>query len=177
MPRFRQRSNFGGRRGNPRQTEWLAREFPTSPVSLNFATFAFDSSMDATEIAKLPFTITRTIGLLSVISDQTAASESPHGAFGALVVSEKAATLGPTALPDPVTEGNSDEWFLYGLWSAMIVAGASSDQNQAQLFHFDSRAQRKVQEGEQIAFMIANAGGTPFNAKYYWQYRMLIKLH
>ena len=133
--------------------------------------------MDATELAKLPFTITRTIGLLSIISDQATASESPHGAFGALVVSEKAATLGVTALPDPVTEANSDEWFLYGLWDAMTVVAAAPAQASSRQYAFDSRAQRKVEEGEQIVFMIANAGSTPFNAKYHWQYRMLIKLH
>jgi len=175
MPRFRQRANF--RSGPRRQTEWLSKDFIAGPTSLNFQTFVLDSLMDAVELAKLPFTITRTIGLLSIISDQATASESPHGAYGALVVSEKAATLGPTALPDPVTEGNSDEWFLYGIWDAMTVVAAAPAQVITRQYAFDSRAQRKVEEGEQIVFMIANAALTPANAKYHWQFRILIKLH
>ena len=178
MPRSR-RSNFRQSSGPRRQTEWLFREFVAAPTVLDGQTFVFDSSMDATELAKLPFTITRTIGLLTVFSDQAVLTQNPHGAFGALVVSEKAATLGPTAFPDPVTEGNSDEWFLYGQWDATIFvdAGGSAGFGGIQQIAFDSKAQRKVEEGQQIAFLIANAASVVDDAQYIWQYRMLIKLH
>jgi len=173
------RRSLNRRSGPRRQTEWLAREFNTGPISIPGVSFVFDSALDAAELAKLPFTITRTVGMLSIFSDQAIIAEFGHGAFGALVVSEKAATTGVTALPDPVTEANSDEWFLYGEWDTTnrVDAGGSAGFGGKHTIMFDSKAQRKVQEGEQIAFMIANAAAAGNAVQYFWQFRLLIKLH
>jgi len=172
------RRSFARRSGPRRSTEWLAKEFLTAPTTLDGLTFILDAALDTTELAKLPFTITRTVGLLSIFSNQVGSNEQPHGAMGAMVVSEKAATLGPTALPDPVTEANSDEWFLYKEWDATTkVAATGASFGGIMQIPFDSKAQRKVQEGEQVVFMIANASSAADDAQYYLQFRMLIKLH
>ena len=161
------------RSGPVRQTEWLAREFSTDAITVPLLTFQIDSSMDAVEKAKLPFTITRTIGVLSIFGDQAGAIEHPFGALGGLVVSDKASALGATAVPDPVTEAASDLWFMYQSFvgpqtTALDGPGPTS-------WMIDSRAQRKVQEGEDIVFVIANPNSVD-GFRYVFNYRLLIKL-
>ena len=170
----RQRSNF--RRSGPRrQTEWLAKTFDVEATVLPSASKIIASSMDADELAKLPFTITRTIGSITVASDQTVALEDLNGALGATIVSERALTVGITALPDPVTEVAADFWFLYQDFSIIGAAENAISLNDRS-YRFDSRAQRKVEEGEQIVFIMANAS-VPAGLKFLLNFRMLIKLH
>jgi len=132
--------------------------------------------MDATELGKLPFTVTRTIGMLTVKSDQVAGLELAFGALGACVVSERANTTGITALPDPVTEVNADFWFLYQPWALVATSNALTRLDGTMQYSFDSRAQRKVEEGEQLIGIIANASSV-HGANFYLSLRMLIKLH
>ncbi len=157
-----------------RLTEWLARDGQVASVAMSANTVVLDATLDAAEKAKLPFTVVRTIGRLFVISDQAAGAEDQVGAIGALVVTDTASALGVTAIPDPVTDGDSDVWFLFKHFS-----GSSSGINTGRMgwgVDFDSRAMRKVQEGEDIAFVITNQS-TSFGLRYWWQVRMLIKLH
>ena len=160
--------------GPRRQTEWLSLEFQTSGSNLAASSKVLVAQMDAVEQAKLPFTITRTVGLISVWSDQIAATESNPGAFGGTIVSDRATVVGITAIPDPVTEHNADFWFLYEPFQC--VGGPDGDQRQINFqMKFDSRAQRKVQEGDDIVFVLANGGST--GIIYLINLRMLIKLH
>ena len=94
-----------------RKTEWFPSADVTALTSLAPATFNFDQSLTAVELAKRPFTVTRTIGSIWVRSDQVAAVEDPFGAVGFTVVSDKAIATGVTALPDPITQEGSDAWF------------------------------------------------------------------
>ncbi len=62
-------------------------------------------------------TIRRAIGRFWIQSDQAAVAEPQLGAFGLMVVSTVAATLGVTAIPGPTTNDEDEAWFL---WQAII---------------------------------------------------------
>ena len=158
-----------------RQTEWLAREFVSGFTNIAASSKNLDSVMDTTEKAKLPFTVTRTIGLLTVWSDQVIAFETVNGAVGMAVVTDRATTTGITALPDPVTEANADFWWLYMPFIALGSAAADSSNQHVFQMKIDSRAQRKVEEGQDLAIIVANASTTGLS--YILDYRILIKLH
>ena len=177
MPRGRvARRSFGLQRGRSvgRLTEWFGTIFGTDATTLPASTGLLALVMTAAELAKRPFTITRTVGLLSVQSDQNAAPEFPFGALGGLVVSEKAIATGFTAVPDPVTESDSDLWFLYQSFSAEGSASTNVGRPLMQ-FPLDSRAQRKVQDGEEFAFVIANASAAD-GLNFFLNLRILVKL-
>ena len=158
MPRNRVvRRSFGGARRSPgRLTEWFADPFPSDMFLLPANSFIILSSLTAAGLAKRPFTITRSVGMLFVTSDQAAANEEPFGAVGGMVVSDKAVATGATAVPDPVTQASSDEWFLYQQFALQQRATAAVQASQ-NVFTFDSRAQRKVQDGEDFVYVVANA--------------------
>ncbi len=168
------RSSGFTRRSPGRLTLWGAEAFGTDFVALPAASFLVLSSLTAAGLALRPFTITRTVGLLAIRSDQAAAVEFPFGAVGGMVVSEKAANTGATAIPDPVTESQSDEWFLYQQWAAGGDASTNVGQT-TYMFPFDSRAQRKVQDGEDFVFVIANSSATD-GASFVFNLRFLLKL-
>ncbi len=174
MARNRVVRRSGGFRSSPgRLTEWFGRPFDTDAVTLPLASFVVDSSLDASGLAKRPFTITRMVGSITIYSDQAGAVEHPFGAVGALVASDKAVTTGATAIPDPVTNVGSDLWFMY-----MAFAGPQStaiDGPGPVVFPFDSRAQRKGQEGDDLAVVVANANAVD-GLRFTLNYRLLVKL-
>ena len=155
-----------------RLTEWFASTFLTDTVALAANSFIITHSYDALELAKRPFTITRTLGTLWVFSDQQGALEFPFGALGMMVVSAKASTTGATAVLDPVTEGASDEWFQY---SSFGSAQGATAQRKVMRMDFDSRAQRKVQDGEDFVSVLANSSGTD-GLLFILNFRQLVKL-
>ncbi len=96
--------------GARRETLWLGKTFVTGTTGTALAagSFVIDASFNAGALALAPFTIVRTIGEISVMSDQIAAFEVPQGAMGMQIVTDKALALGATAIEDPVTEVSSD---------------------------------------------------------------------
>ena len=153
-------------------TEWFASADVTDFTNLSAGSFAFDQSLSTVELAKRPFTVTRTVGSIWVKSDQVAALEFPFGAIGMQVVSEKAAATGVTALPDPITQEASDEWFTY---RAFAVGGGTVSGAPVMEYAFDSRGQRKVQDGEDLAVMVTNASATD-GVLYVLKFRILVRL-
>jgi len=161
----------GGARG--RLTEWFPSADVTGEASLAAGTFVFLQSLTAAELAKRPFTVTRTVGNIWVRSDQVAAQELVFGAIGFIVVSDKAIALGATAIPDPITQEGSDEWFAYRSFG--IGADAGGLGSPVGEFAFDSRAQRKVADGEDIAVVVTNADAT-HGMQFVVKFRILVKL-
>ena len=155
-----------------RLTEWFPSADATVQVSLAAATFVLDQSLTAAELAKRPFTITRTVGSIWIASDQSAQFEVAFGAVGMTVVSSKAVATGATAVPDPITEEGSDEWFLY---RSFCVSGGPVVGRPMPEFQFDSRAQRKCQDGEDIAVVVTNASASR-GLVYLLKFRLLVKL-
>ncbi len=134
--------------GSRRLTSW----FFIGPLSatLTAAGGTLLSSLNAAALALRPFTIVRTYIDLIVRSDQSAAVEFQGGAIGVAVVSDEAVAVGVSAVPTPITQMGSDLWMLHG----NFLAGHSDltdRSNPVGVFHYDSKAMRKVEEGQDVA--------------------------
>ena len=170
---YKTRSTFIRGRSSGRLTEWFGSTVVAAETPLGILSFTFDQTLAAGGLAKRPFTITRTIGSIWVGSDQAAAPEYPFGAMGMRVVSDKAAATGVTALPDPISEISDDEWFVWRGFAG--YGGTLQGRGNLTEFKFDSRGQRKVQDGETIVVMVANASAADA-LNYIILFRMLVKL-
>ena len=161
-----------------RETEWFASDGSvTAYTNLAAGNFLIAQVLSTAELAMRPFTIVRTLGLFSVQSDQTAAAREPFGAFGGIVVQEKALALGATAVPDPVTQAQSDSWFLHQFIACPIAVATSAAFAKVDAqYQFDSKAMRKVNGEEDVGFLVANAAAAGA-MEFAWQIRMLVKLH
>ena len=158
---------------NRRSTFWI--QIASAQTTLAAAGGALITQANAALLAFRPFTIIRTRMTFLLRSDQTAAVEYQTAAYGQVVVSDQAAAIGVTAIPTPVTDGGSDLFFLYQL----MMAGHSDltdRMNPVGLYQVDSKAMRKVEEGQTVIGVGEHDGitqGTVLNAGG----RQLIKLH
>ena len=115
--------------------------------------------------------------MICVQSDQVAASEWPFGAMGAMVVQEEARAVGITALSGPISEEQDDAWFLYQSFATPIkFSDATGTRNISQTWNFDSKAQRKVEDGQAIVFMVENGSATD-GLEFLMKLRILVKMH
>jgi len=104
-------------------------------------------------------TILRTVGLISVVADQVAATENQIGAFGLILVNDLAVAAGVASVPGPVTDREDDGWFVYvPIAQRLLLSTAAGFDAQAGVqYHFDSKGRRRVEEGFQIAIVVENA--------------------
>ena len=176
MPRFRSNSHPSQfrSRGARRETLWLFG-VSTSITLAAASTAILTQSLNAAALALRPFTVIRTIGELLISSDQVAADELQSAAFGLAVVSDQAAATGVAAVPTPTTDRGSDLWFVYqqmmSEWG--LVGGQTGNQ-----VHFDSKAMRKVEDGQDIVMVVesdiaAVTAGLVIGSSW----RMLVKTH
>ena len=100
-------------------------------------------------------TILRTVGLISIETDNQATAENQIGGFGLIRVSTTAFAIGITAIPGPITDIDDDGWLVYVPFAASTGTVAAS-LNSVQ-YHFDSKAKRKIQDGESVAIVVENA--------------------
>jgi len=161
-------------RGTRRKTEWFGRTIVTAPISLAANSVILDSTFSTAEAAKRPLTVVRVRGLLYVTSDQQVARETGNGAIGMAVVSDQALAIGVTALPLPLTDASSDKFLLWMpfSWGQHASAGTPIGFE----FPFDSKAMRKVQDGEALVMVVQNASSS-FGIDYQIMFRILVKLH
>ncbi len=109
-----------------------------------------------TPTAAVDLTILRTVGIISVGSDQAVAVEDQVGAFGMITVSDDAFAAGAASIPGPVTDAGNDGWFMYQSF-AQRTANALTQRNSVE-YQFDSRAKRIIPgTGITIALMVENA--------------------
>ncbi len=108
-----------------RQTVWIGLPFSTNTLTAGGGTII--ASLSAGGLALRPFTIVRTLYQIYIRSDQVAAREIYAGAFAEAVVSEEAVTAGVAAMPTPVTEADSDLFFVYQTFIGGVMAGDASD--------------------------------------------------
>ncbi len=122
-------------------------------------------------------TVLRTVGVIGIGSDQTAASELQLGAFGLILVNDLAAAAGAASLPGPVTDGGDDGWFVFVpfVQEFRFLSGSGFAPNVMRLYEFDSKAKRKMQEGQQIAVMCENAHST-HAFQLFFAFRMLTQV-
>ena len=156
----RQRSFVRGaaRISAARKTSWL--DIPLGSTTLAGGGVNLVVSLTAAELAKRPFTIERTHIWGQVTSDQLAADEFVFGAVGMCVVSDQALAIGVTAVPTPVTDLASDLWFLHQIYGVEFALSSAIgfDGNAGSRFEIDSRAKRKVNDGQDVILVLENAG-------------------
>ena len=164
----------GGR--NVRESVWIAVCGTSSTIAAGANPLLF-GGFSAAALALRPFTVVRTRGFIKCFSDQVAATEVYGCAFSAAVVSDQSLAIGVTAVPTATTDKDSDLFFIYeelsGRFTFLSTIGVS-DQGEGRTF--DSKAMRKVDNGQDIAFTVE---ATPFSSGVIFQKmaRMLVKLH
>ena len=167
------RKHFGApRRSGPRRlSTWI--DLAPSEDSLGGNVGFFTASLNAVALAFRPFTIVRTHLEIAVRSDQAAAIERQITAVGLAVVSDEAVAVGVTAIPIPITNSNSNLWFLH----KYVFADESSltDRTRAQAHvSVDSKAMRKVEQGQDVVVMLETQGT---GAVITTAFRMLLKMN
>jgi len=100
-------------------------------------------------------TVVRTRGALTVMTDQQASGEDQIGALGMIRVTDRAIAAGIASIPGPMTDGDDDGWFLWVPFAQMQTS--PNDTFNVPLV-FDSKAQRIVREGQQLAVVVENGG-------------------
>ena len=167
-------------RGNRqvRETLWLGIAAMINTLAgANNAVLMNTSS--AAILALRPFTVIRTRGFIGIRSDQGAASESFDAAIGFSVVSDQALAIGVTAVPTPFTDQGSDMFFAYEalMGRFLFISGIGVDPGGLMPWiHYDSKAMRKVNDSQDIAFTLENSGVSAGVAVHHTG-RMLVKLH
>jgi len=177
MPQRRSRSFAGPRQGrSQRVTQWGAGPDEVGYTTLAAGGVDFMASGNAAFLAARPFTIIRVRGVLSINSDQVVASEEPMGAIGMAVVSDEAVAAGLGSLPTPIGSEASDKWFVWQAMMAPFSLSAVGSSSQGGEYIIDSRAMRKVNDGEDLIVMAENASSV-HGLDYLFLFRFLIKLH
>ncbi len=125
-----------------------------TPVAITAGTKAFISSFVLSNVG-IGETIRRTLGHLSVRSDQVVATEDFRGAIGFIVANDLALGVGASALPGPVTDASDDGWFVWIPFSGSQGADPSISFGS---FPWDSKAMRRVEEGFGIGVMAECTG-------------------
>ena len=138
-----------------------------------FRQLASFTQADLAEI--VPFTITRTVGLLMTSIDfDPILNQDYSGAAGFAVCNERArATL---ATPFPFTAAGDDTFFYHQFFADQLESGGGGDQLMTKVWTIDSKAQRKVEDGQGIAFN-CQGGGSSDGFDVFLAVRMLCKLH
>ncbi len=105
-------------------------------------------------------TLVRTRGVLNIESDQAAGIEEQVGAFGFIRVTDQAIAAGAASIPGPVTDGADDGWVVWVPFTQSSSATTLGSVGMGGSWVIDSKAQRIVREGQQLAVMIENAHAT-----------------
>ncbi len=176
-PRIVRSNSFSrGRVGKKRSVTWSICSSPTGSTILALGSKVISVLIPSSTLLDLiPFTIVRTIGLVSIQSDQVAAAEEQLGAFGMGLVNDVAGALGATGIPGPASDCGWGGWFVHQFFTQVtgIASGTSTGVVDVR-YSFDSRAQRKVSAEEDIVFMVENFGDTG-GLRFATSFRMLIK--
>ncbi len=141
------------------------------------STLVLFTGLTAAGLALRPFTIVRVRGVLHGRSDQQAAIERWGGTFAMSVVSEEALAAGATAVPAPEANRGSDAFFVFETQAGVTgVASGTSTGELGLMKEFDSRAMRKVEEGQDLALVVeTSAQGSSWVVRKMG--RFLVKLH
>jgi len=163
-------------RGPTRDTVWVAGP-PSNTTITAASTASVVAFFSAEALALRPFTIVRTRGNIYVRSDQAAATEVYGCGYGMAIVSEQASAIGITAVPTPVTDFESDLFFVIEqIQGRFLFSDATGIREVGQHRVIDSKAMRKVSVDEDL---VVSAETTSFqsSALITDSFRILLKLH
>ena len=164
-------------RGPTRSTVWFF--FDPLEVTLGAAsTASLMFTLNAAALALRPFTVVRTRGILGMRTDNQAAQELQSLSLGFAVVSEQATAVGVTAVPTPETDRGSELFFVYESLAGFheLFTAVGFNPHGQIVTKYDSKAMRKVNEGEDIA-VVAETSSISLGAIVHVSGRMLVKLH
>jgi len=157
-----------------RETLWIDHTITSTLVAGGIAVLV--ASLSAASLALRPFTILRTRGIFHLHSDQQVATEIFTASMGLAVVSDQASAIGVTAIPTPVTDMSSDLWFMHETIASKFyfatAVGIGPEASQTRVI--DSKAMRKVQDGEDIV-VVVEAPALSFGTVAVTQFRQLIR--
>ena len=154
-----------------RETEWIAGTANWQSVSGPSAQ-AIISFTQADLSEFVPFTIVRTVGLLTTaINKDFILNQEYFGAAGLVVVRQAAGAN----LPDPMTNVGDDTWFYHQFVGGQEEASSGVDTVSNIQWPIDSKAMRKVVDGDAIRFMFELLSGD--GCELAVGFRMLLKLH
>ena len=161
-----------------RQTEWIGG----TPVRSTLAaanTAVLQTTLSAGVLNLRPFTVIRTVGALSLRSDQAAVSEDFAAMYGICVVSDQAVAIGVTAVPTPSTDNESDLWYLhrYIVGRFNFLSSVGFHPQEGIYMEFESRAARKVEEGQDVIDVVESPANVTSGCTITTFNRTLIKLH
>jgi len=157
-----------------RKTEWIGATSPWQARASGSLNNVID--FDQSQLAALyPFTITRTVGIASLAFDEDfILDQDIFAAWGGVVVQERARAAGVASLPDPIVNIGDDGWFWHQPVCEFIESVGTDRSNIS--YVIDSRAQRKVEDGEAIVFML-RVDATSDAVEQAMMVRILCKLH
>jgi len=163
----------GGR--NRRETLWTF--IPTSQINIAAADTAVLAFAGNTALLALrPFTVIRQRINWYCRSDVGTGGELWGAAFGSCVVSDQAVAIGVTAVPTPITDQGSDLWVMYEENYGRFIGTPTSEVGRQ--LKIDSRAMRKVEEGQDFIFVVETPGAAvSVSATSVFGGRLLVKLH
>ena len=134
--------------------------------------------LNAAALALRPFTVVRTRGIMHLRSDQSAASENYIASLGFAVVSEQAADIGITAVPTPETDRGSDLWFVFESLAGRFEVTTDIGRVEQGIWRdVDSRAMRKVEDGQDLVQVVENSALSAAGSTMTTGFRQLVKLH
>ena len=163
-------------RGVRRETVWFT--FPDTTVTLAAGAANLMFTLNGAALALEPFTIVRTHFYLFVRSNQVTAAETYGVSLGGAVVSDQAAAIGVTAVPNPIADRGSDLWWFYQatMGHFQFASGVGFDSNGGQYYAIDSKAMRKVDIGQDLAISVENSGVSTDGVTAIVGGRMLVKV-
>ncbi len=175
MPRYARRPagyTAGGK--SRRSTEWISATVDWTDFTAAQARTTL--SFSQAELRDfVPCTIVRTVGLLAVSADfDFITNQSFLGASGACLVRDDARIAG--ALPEAFGEAGNDIWWWHQFFAMQVESSSGVDLKLSETYMVDSKAQRKVVDGDAIVFMSQGGGGSDgFDLSL--MVRILLKLH
>ncbi len=139
---------------------------------------AMPLTFNAAALALRPFTVVRTRMVMLLRSDQAVASEDQEIGLGLAIVTEQATAIGVTAVPTPITDLGSDQFFVHELLfnRYLFTTAVGFDGNGGRERIVDSKAMRKVKESDDLAVTVETTG-TSEGSILIFGGRMLVKLH
>ncbi len=171
-PRGRIVSPLSVRRAPRRKTFWIGSADSTAGQTLAAATAVLDQSTTWSDDLG-PATVVRTRGELYVRSD-VSTTEDAFGAMGMAVVKTTAAAIGITAIPTPITDEGDEGFFVWVPWTSSQIVGTTQGPVRANIFKFDSKAQRKIVGGDTLVVTLENASAA-HGMVFINKFRILIK--
>ncbi len=146
----------------PRTKIWIGAGVGATAVP--GSTKVLVSVLSAGALLLRPFTILRTRMVIIWASDQISATEAPVGDFGKIVVTDTAAGIGVTAVPNPSSiDGDPDaDWFVHQPVQDdfRFTTGVGYFTAAGRQYVIDSKAMRKFEDGQSLVMMIENLGST-----------------